>query len=135
LNRYIYTWRITTAEKSKEFWGIPALNRNNQPIGIMRVYFYLLKLRGCRGRVARPIIAVHIKYYKYICFTKVVRRCNRNLNIQWLGKGEGLAPRGSCAFPFNLIHLQAPPTHAVSDMPRTIQLLYGRPDWATSDRR
>jgi hypothetical protein len=27
------------------------------------VYFiYLLKLRGCRGRVARPIIAVHIKY-------------------------------------------------------------------------
>jgi hypothetical protein len=25
-----------------------------------------LKHRGRRGRVARPIIAVHIKYYKYV---------------------------------------------------------------------
>jgi hypothetical protein len=29
-------------------------------------FFYLLKLRGRRGRVAQPIIAVHIKYYKYV---------------------------------------------------------------------
>jgi hypothetical protein len=30
------------------------------------LFIYLLKLRGCCGRVARPIIAVHIKYYKYV---------------------------------------------------------------------
>jgi hypothetical protein len=30
------------------------------------IFIYLLKLRGRRGRDARPIIAVHIKYYKYV---------------------------------------------------------------------
>jgi hypothetical protein len=38
----------------------------NGEIFYLFVFIYLLKLRGRRGRVARPIIAVHIKYYKYV---------------------------------------------------------------------
>jgi hypothetical protein len=88
------------------------------------LFIYLLKLRGHRGKVARPIIAVHIKYYKYVLQKLTVGAIFEIWTLQWFGKGDGweeqrqadgctmIDPRGSCAFPLNLNHLQTltPPT-------------------------